>query len=69
MGRIGEEGRGEDAGVEGRGGVKVGGLKWGKGEGHTLLQFRLLHLVAQVCLQLALVGVGELGEVDVGLGG
>lgn len=37
--------------------------------GRTLLQFRLLHLVAQVCLKLALVGLGELGEVDVGLGG
>lgn len=32
------------------------------------MDFGFLHLVADLLLQVALVGVGELGEVEVGLG-
>lgn len=39
----------------------------GKGK-HTFVEFSLLHLVVELLLQIALVGVGEFGEVEVGEG-
>ena len=38
-----------------------------EGEAHTFLNLSLLHLVRERLLQVALVVVGELGDVDLGL--
>ena len=40
----------------------------GKGE-VTFLDFGFLHLVLEVLLEFSFVVVGELGEVELGLGG
>lgn len=43
---------------------------WGKvaREGRTFLDFGFLHLVTDLLLEVALVVVGELGDVEVGGG-
>ena len=44
----------------------------GRGEnrvGVTFLDFGLLHLVLEILLEFSFVVVGELGEVELGLGG
>lgn len=39
-----------------------------KEEGFTFLKLSLLHLVSDLLLQVALVGIGEFGEVEIWLG-
>lgn len=41
--------------------------RYGKGQ-RTFLNLSLLHLILQPLLQVALFGVGEAGDVELGLG-
>ena len=47
--------------------MKKGG--GGNRVGVTFLDFGLLHLVLEILLEFSFVVVGELGEVELGLGG
>ena len=64
---VGRCSRGEGGGEQrkkGRGGKKEGG------EGEvTFLYFGLLHLILEILLEFSFLVVGELGEVELGLGG
>ena len=48
-------------------GLKCGRPREGGAVGHTFLDFGLLHLVAEVLLELALVVCGEGIDVELGL--
>ena len=58
-------GKGGDP-VEGRG---KGRQKEGEEGKFTFLNFGLLHLILETLLEFSFVVVGELGEVELGLGG